>query len=623
MNALMRAWAVGAVLALTLVGVFGAPTASAAVLSIEPYPAHPTDCDTVAVVVKGELPADCYDIYSVTLRGPVLLPTASIVPQYELAVQIVVREPNPQIYGPCSLVPVPYQRWLDLPFHPPGQYWVVATEYITPFFSPTPAAAIDSSRVDTTFTVAADACTAGSCYFLDFRHPLSTLGPCDGGGAPGDTACVEITLGNREPVAGVESVVRVFDPRLDPVPGVPLSGDLLRPIRARAIGRADGFHVAWTTDESTLKLILYSDQGQAIPEGNGPIVRVCYAIGHDATPGPYLLRFGETLVADSAGTEIPPCPTGVEVVGRFCVGEPPCDVDGNGRSNVLDIIRLVRCALGGPDSAAVCPDSVAARADCNEDGSIDVRDVICCVRKILAFGLGGMDQPKTASAARIGFDGPAEWSAPDEGIARLKVQPGSDFGGISFGIEAAPGTDITNVALPAGTKYHIDVDRTDPRMARVLIVRLSDAVPDEPLRLLVQFEARPGGVPEGAEMKIVRAESGSWSGLPAGTEITSGAVVIPAGSPAAPRVFPARPNPFTDATDIAYDLPAQRHVTLRVYSATGKLVRTLVDATVPLGLHRTAWNGRDETGRVVASGIYFVKLSTGDAESTIRVMRLR
>jgi len=91
----------------------------------------------------------------------------------------------------------------------------------------------------------------------------------------------------------------------------------------------------------------------------------------------------------------------------------------------------------------------------------------------------------------------------------------------------------------------------------------------------------------------------------------------------APRVLPARPNPFTNATDIAFELPASKHVTLRVYSATGKLVRTLVDATVPQGVHRAPWNGRDAAGRVVASGVYFVKLSAGNDESTIRIMRLK
>lgn len=601
--------------------LFCATGASATVLSIEPSPAQPTTCDSVAVVVKGELPGVCYTLDRVTLRGPAPLPTAGAIPQYALKVRIVVREPNPLLGSPCPLTPVPYERVLHLPFHPSGQYHAVATEFIVPYLASDSTAATDTSRVESTFPVSPDTCNAASCYLLDFRHPISRLGVCDAGGPPGDTACVEITLGNKEPVAGVQSVVRPFDSRA--IPDVPLSGNLLRPVRARAVGRAEGFHVAWTADESIIKFLLYSNDGAAIPEGDGPVLRICYAIGHDTPPGPYLLRFGETVVADPAGTEILPCPAFAEVVGRFCVGTPPCDLDGNGRSNVLDIIRLVRCALGGPDPTGACPDSVKARADCNDDGVVDIRDVICCVRKMLAFGLGGVDEPKETNASRIGFGGPAEWISPDEGRVDLNLEPGSDFGGISFGIQPAPGTTITNLAVPAGTSYTVDFDRTDPEMARVMIVRLTDTAPQGPLRLVVQFRALPAGVPQGAALKLVQAQTGSWSGLPAGTDIASGLAIVPSGSSAAPRVFPARPNPFTDATDIAFELPASRHVTLRVYSAAGKLVRTLVDATMPQGVHRTPWNGRDAAGRVVGSGIYFVKLSAGDAESTIRIMRLR
>jgi flagellar hook assembly protein FlgD len=57
--------------------------------------------------------------------------------------------------------------------------------------------------------------------------------------------------------------------------------------------------------------------------------------------------------------------------------------------------------------------------------------------------------------------------------------------------------------------------------------------------------------------------------------------------------------------------------------ASGKLVRTLVDTTMPGGLNRVSWNGKDSSGREVSSGIYFVKFSVPEAESTIRIMRLR
>lgn len=585
------------------------------VLSIEPSPIQPTTCDSVAVVVKGELP-DCYSIESTVLKGPVPLPTAGPVPQFAVRVQIAVRNDNPWNENNCTQPPHTYARTLTLPFHPSGQYHAVAIEYVIPFLSTGPSGT-DTTRVETTFPVAPDTCRSTSCYRLDFQHPPSQLSLCDGGGAPNDTACVEIALSSFEAVAGVQSTIHVTGLRSDPTALIP--GEVLRPVRARAIGRADEFHVAWSSDGSTIKFMLYSNDGAAIPPGMGPVLRVCYAIGPDAS-GPYFLRFADTVVADPAGAEIPPCPTFGEIVGRFCVGQPPCDVDGNGRSNVLDIIRLVRCALA---DSTMCPDSVKANADCNDDGTIDIRDIICCVRKMLRFGFSHMDEPNTEITSRIGFSDPVEWITPGHGRVSVTVLPWrSDFGGLSVGIRPAVGTTIRDIHVPDDARYQVDVDLGDPAMARLMMVRLTDTVPPAPLTFTVLFDAAAGGVPEGASIKLVDAQTGSWSGLPARTEVTSASAIVPTGSPA-PRVYPARPNPFTNTTDIGYELPAQRHITLRVYSATGKLVRTLVDATVPQGVHRAPWNGRDSAGRVVSSGIYFVKLSDGTAESTIRIMRLK
>ena len=55
---------------------------------------------------------------------------------------------------------------------------------------------------------------------------------------------------------------------------------------------------------------------------------------------------------------------------------------------------------------------------------------------------------------------------------------------------------------------------------------------------------------------------------------------------------------------------------LLVYDVTGRLVRALVDAKLPEGPHEVTWDGRDDAGRGVGSGMYFVRLSTrGTAES--------
>jgi hypothetical protein len=212
------------------------------------------------------------------------------------------------------------------------------------------------------------------------------------------------------------------------------------------------------------------------------------------------------------------------------------------------------------------------------------------------------------------------------------MDPGSDFGAVVIDVEAALGTRIDHFEENYGTvvdpgsipgpTYALQYEVGDGQRSRFLIMRGSrSSLPTKPFRAWAYFRT-VDAIGRDAAFRIVGAEAGSWTqASPAAAEITQGTMPVPPGL--APRVLPARPNPFTDATDITYELPAPKHATLRVYSVAGKLVRTLVDATVPQGVHRAPWNGRDSAGRVVGSGIYFVKLSTGDAESTIRVMRLK
>jgi photosystem II stability/assembly factor-like uncharacterized protein len=74
----------------------------------------------------------------------------------------------------------------------------------------------------------------------------------------------------------------------------------------------------------------------------------------------------------------------------------------------------------------------------------------------------------------------------------------------------------------------------------------------------------------------------------------------------------ASPNPFNPTTSIAYDLPAEADVTLRIYDVSGRLVRTLVDARQPAGPHSIMWDGRTDAGRPLASGVYLSELRAGE-----------
>ncbi|MCK4255377.1 T9SS type A sorting domain-containing protein [candidate division WOR-3 bacterium] len=68
------------------------------------------------------------------------------------------------------------------------------------------------------------------------------------------------------------------------------------------------------------------------------------------------------------------------------------------------------------------------------------------------------------------------------------------------------------------------------------------------------------------------------------------------------------PNPFRDETVIGYRLSVISNISLKVYDLTGRLVKTLVDEEVNVGSHTVVWDGRDDSGVNVPSGIYFYRL---------------
>jgi hypothetical protein len=72
------------------------------------------------------------------------------------------------------------------------------------------------------------------------------------------------------------------------------------------------------------------------------------------------------------------------------------------------------------------------------------------------------------------------------------------------------------------------------------------------------------------------------------------------------------PNPVINITKIAYQIPFTCRVSLTIYDATGRLVRTLVDRVEDAGYKSAIWNGKDDEGNDASSGIYFYKLKADD-----------
>ena len=72
------------------------------------------------------------------------------------------------------------------------------------------------------------------------------------------------------------------------------------------------------------------------------------------------------------------------------------------------------------------------------------------------------------------------------------------------------------------------------------------------------------------------------------------------------------PNPFNPQTTISYDLPQSCQPSLKIYNMRGQLVRTLLGNEQSAGMHKVLWDGRDENGILVSSGVYMYKLIVED-----------
>lgn len=83
------------------------------------------------------------------------------------------------------------------------------------------------------------------------------------------------------------------------------------------------------------------------------------------------------------------------------------------------------------------------------------------------------------------------------------------------------------------------------------------------------------------------------------------------------------PNPFNPTTVIGYSLSVVRFLNLTVYDISGRRVQTLVNAIHLPGNYSVDWNGQDEAGQQVASGLYFYRLSSRAFQQSRRMLLLR
>jgi hypothetical protein len=181
---------------------------------------------------------------------------------------------------------------------------------------------------------------------------------------------------------------------------------------------------------------------------------------------------------------------------------------------------------------------------------------------------------------------------------------------------------------------------------------ISSNLPEAPVNDIEIDQARPGTLYVATDVGVYVTSDlgGSWAAL--GTQLPNGvvsdldlhaptqiltaatygrsmftydlaattAVADGASAPAlAPRLGPATPNPTRGATRLTVELQRTAPVTLAIYDAAGRLVRSLAQGSLPAGEHAIAWDGRNAQGRAVSGGVYLVRLEAGGIVRTGKV----
>ncbi|MFO7610702.1 MAG: choice-of-anchor D domain-containing protein [Candidatus Krumholzibacteriia bacterium] len=226
----------------------------------------------------------------------------------------------------------------------------------------------------------------------------------------------------------------------------------------------------------------------------------------------------------------------------------------------------------------------------------------------MAWGINA--QVELAPMFPIGGDPVVAWiNASDTGVAVLAPTPAAALvgGRVELRWRLAGGA--------AGDADGCHVDRTfDGETTRLT------ALPLPPAGDGFLFVDDPAGLPAGAALAY------SYAVVRGGVEIARSPAVtveLPGAGALATRLLPNRPNPFNPETEVRFALARAGRVRLEVFDAGGRRVAVLADDARAAGEHQVVWRGRDQGGRPVPSGPYYVRLEADGGRDTRKIMLLK
>ncbi len=136
------------------------------------------------------------------------------------------------------------------------------------------------------------------------------------------------------------------------------------------------------------------------------------------------------------------------------------------------------------------------------------------------------------------------------------------------------------------------------------------------------MQVRDSGYAQSAGQDYARLSVGHVLNLLLNCESNEDPNTVPA-TPAVTRLLGNHPNPFNPTTTLSFSLAEAGHAKLTIYDISGRLLRVLVNKRLVAGGHDIVWDGKDDRGVSVASGLYFYKLNADNYEASDKMMMLK
>lgn len=307
----------------------------------------------------------------------------------------------------------------------------------------------------------------------------------------------------------------------------------------------------------------------------------------------------------------------IRLMGGAGIGVPKVligDINLNGIPyEVGDAILFINYLVHG-SSVLIDPPQQTATSDVNKDGyPWTIADLVTLINII-----NGYEQPTLAKI-------------PSTSVNTVKVgipaQPTGEFG------------LTTDCDVPIGGAYFIfKYDKKNLELGTPILSKRGQEMTlvchddkDELRVVIYSLEKKMIDVGEGTLFTIPFEGKGTLSIHTAEFSDTLGNLLevqtsyndVPAELPSVFSLAQNYPNPFNIETTISFALPREVEVNMRIYNITGQLIRTLINRRMEAGQYRMNWDGKDDDGSVVSSGIYFYQIIADDFIASKKMVMMK